>query len=204
MKLSMINESMITELFDGVSMDGVQFDRDGGLYSYYFEDESGNPYTVVFEDVGYTHKDFEILADLDHNPFRHHPIAVYELVLGAGESKTKPTGRGNFGFVYSKLLAITKHFIDTVEPDGLFFEGDTPGMDAVYAKMIKRFQKSSDPSYRFRHVGMNVFFSDHFLDAVRDDTPLDNELSKYDQEHAEHLERRKAMAKVEREARLNG
>ena len=143
MKLSVISEVANPKLSN---MDGV--DVSAQPYSdevfYVFEDPNlrGIKYAVTFRYASDRTTDYL----LQHDPvYRHiawntYGRKSYTLDLVTEDSLYEKTGKGNFGFVYGKLMACVIDFFVTRKTKVLLlqFSGYTKDMELVYKRIMDR------------------------------------------------------------------
>ena len=143
MKLSVISEVANPKLSNMDYVEVVEKPYSGEV-SYVFEDPNfpDIKYAVNFEyfsdqAVEYLLQRDPVYRDIAWNTYGRKS---YTLDLQTDESHYEKTGKGNFGFVYGKLMACAIDFFVTRKTEVLLlqFSGRTSDMELVYKRIMDR------------------------------------------------------------------
>lgn len=147
---------------EGISIENAPYGLSG--ISYKFKDELGqNLYEVACHKLndGLTYLQ-EVQERYDINDSNLIDPTAYSITLTYNDNFGL-TKRGNFAFVYNKLLTCVKHLIDTKKVDMLSFSGYVDAMDITYDRLLKQFRKTNNPNYTFYPVTNYRNISEAFI-----------------------------------------
>jgi hypothetical protein len=197
MKISTINEVANPSDTDLGDMEVVIEDGD---YTYKFMDPRHEDiiYRVAFmkesTPTGLTYSR-EILAV---NPGQTTSIGLtHQKINNAGFPRHSKTGKGNFAFIYSKLMACVIDYFDAEEnnPPFVTFSGYTKDMDSVYEKIMERLNKKY-PSKAYFPYSSGVYVSSDAVYKIEDQSVkmgILNKISKQSGLNKAEIERIKAV-----------
>jgi len=185
MRLSVISEVANPKL---TSMDGVEVNTAGNSVTYKFKDPNVPDlvYTVDFAALPFSMVDYRLNMDpvYTHLKMANRDRSSYTLALKSESIDTSAeyrpfskTGRGNFGFVYGKLMACAIDFFVTRGIKVLFmqFSGYTDDMELVYNRILRRLN-SEYPESALRPYEddrlpshFNLYVSVSAIDRIKDE-----------------------------------
>ena len=141
MKLSVMSEVANPKLSN---MDGVDVSVGSRNFSYKFKDPNfGVVYTVYINEASAYINDFRFKLDPVYDHVTTNDPGRKSYSLGLRTDNINPyekTEKGNFGFVYGKLMACVIDFFVTRNTKVLFlqFTGMTQDMELVYKRIMDR------------------------------------------------------------------
>jgi len=197
MRLSVISEVADPGQTDLGDMEVVV--EDGDL-TYKFMDPRHEDviYRVAFREESTPHGltySREILAV---NPGKTIGIGLtHQKINNAGFPRHSKTGKGNFAFIYSKLMACVIDFFATRDnnPPFVTFSGYTKDMDSVYEKIMERLNKKYPSKAYFPYSG-GVYVSSDTVYNIEDQgvkMGILNKISKQSGLNKAEIERIKAV-----------
>ena len=169
MKLSIISEVANPEL---TNMDGVEVNSHGADITYSFKDPNfpDLSYNVVFEAIepqSYCPHYRDIRRVVDENSYgidlrvmhKDSPFWTFE-----------KTGKGNFGFVYGKLMACVIDFFLTknIEAPFVMFSGYTKDMERIYKRIMNRLNDEY-PAFAYYPYNDDLYISAQAIEKLEDE-----------------------------------
>lgn len=197
MKLSQINE-----MFENVSLpDDVDIRISSNAIVYWTTIDSES-FNVDYYKSGTNSLPGSFLRQhSDNSEMLSHAVDTIGGIWGIGlqgPNSYSSTGMGNFAEVYGFLLASLQDMITNRGVNALTFKGAEPGMDTVYNRFIKSFQRSGNPAFHFYSLAGDVWISERGIQL------LDNIMGPIiRQQIADNIGDHDSKIKVDRMAKMN-
>jgi len=212
MKLTVINE-----VFDKPSLEGVDIREVDNTFEYRFDDtNNGYEYQVTIyyytvENMEESESEHAMDDVLDTEALKDH-MKIYDVIMANINLEAKSpkqrfgspqlTGVGNQWFVYGKMLACVQHFIGEYKPAFLEFEGANSYMDLMYDKLMKLMNKMY-PSDSYTHFRSSFYIRKELASKIGNFEKYRKNQEEYRQEYLEKVRKRKIesrKSKIERDS----
>ncbi len=186
---------LICEIFDELSMDGVEVVRESMFNSdFKFRDPR-------FEDIEYIvniyrepeependFEDYVVKTFGSEFSYYRNKLVTDSLYLKTNQHGFSFTKAGNPVFVYTKLLACIKYFWSKAgRPMFLSFSGSHSAMDVVYSRLLNRAAKLDD-TFRFVPYNDELFIRGDILDGAPAEFGAQSKVAKAEKEYASYID----------------
>lgn len=145
------------EMFEKLGMEGISKREDEEGTYYKFSDKNGS-YLVTISN-------YQIPIAKYFPGSDNRNLSVANLILQHGYNYGT-TGKGNFGYVYNKMISSIKDFLDNNNIDIIHFYGFEDHMNRIYQRMLDQFAKTGNPNYIFHQISEEDYIKEQSLRSL--------------------------------------
>lgn len=197
--------SVISEVADprSTNMDGIEISKHDPDITYSFTDPRSPDllYSVIFEAAEIVYQNCPHYNDIrqvtNENSYKLDLTVAKD---GSPNWSFDKTGRGNFAFVYGKLMTCVIDFLITrdVEAPFIVFSGFSKDMELIYKRLMDRLNNEY-PDYTYYPYSDGLYISSRAIEKIEDEDIKDEIFEAISSHSRERDERHKMIRKEKQE-----